>query len=409
MSAEHTVRRLWWLLPRSYWLLWSSSATAAVADGMRLATLPLLAASSTRSPFAVSLLTAAATLPWLILALPAGVVVDRVERRRVMAGATGLRGAVVATVAASLIIGTPPFTVLVATAFLLGAADAFGVNASVAMVAGTVSDDRYLERANGWLTTGVVAGTEFVGPPLGALLFGVAAYAAFGLDAALLLLAAAAGWAVPAMMVEHEAIDESMARAVRSGISFLWNDRALRWITVGLGVLALADAAWFGVFVLYVHAILHGGTTSFGVLLAVAAAGSLGGGVAAESIAQRLGSLGALIGMLLVAGLGQAGLGLTSSTVVAAAGSAVCSFAFTVWNVVASAFRQRRVPSRLLGRVTGAYLLVGQGATAAGAALGGGLGSALGLRAPFLVGVPVLAAGALVVARALRSDVPSRR
>ena len=64
--------------------MWTASAVSALGDGMYLAALPLLAAQLTRDPLAVSAVTFAGWLPWLLFALPAGALVDRLDRRRVM-------------------------------------------------------------------------------------------------------------------------------------------------------------------------------------------------------------------------------------------------------------------------------------------------------------------------------------
>ncbi len=78
-------------LGRPFAFLWSSTALSNLADGVLKVGAPLLAVSMTRSPTLVSLVGAAATLPWLLLALPAGAVADRADRRRIMAGAGAVR------------------------------------------------------------------------------------------------------------------------------------------------------------------------------------------------------------------------------------------------------------------------------------------------------------------------------
>ncbi|MEV4899421.1 MFS transporter, partial [Nonomuraea sp. NPDC055795] len=69
---------------RSFGFLWSSSALSNLADGVLKVGTPLLAVTLTRSPAEVALAGVATTLPWLLLALPAGAVADRQDRRRIM-------------------------------------------------------------------------------------------------------------------------------------------------------------------------------------------------------------------------------------------------------------------------------------------------------------------------------------
>jgi hypothetical protein len=81
---------------------------------------------------------------------------------------------------------------------------------------------------------------------------------------------------------------------------------------------------------------------------------------------------------------------------VAGAAYAATGAVWGVWNVVVLSMRQAIVPDRLMGRVVGAIRLIGFGSIPVGALLGGLLGRALGLRAPFLLGAVVLAAAALL-------------
>jgi MFS family permease len=73
----------------NYGKLLAASTVSNLGDGVRLAALPLLAASLTRDPELVAGVRVATTVPWLLLALVAGVVVDRVDRRRLLQVANG--------------------------------------------------------------------------------------------------------------------------------------------------------------------------------------------------------------------------------------------------------------------------------------------------------------------------------
>lgn len=68
----------------AFWQLFGSSAASNLADGVSRAVVPLLAASLTRDPLLISAVTSLSFLPWLLFALPAGTLVDRSDRRRVM-------------------------------------------------------------------------------------------------------------------------------------------------------------------------------------------------------------------------------------------------------------------------------------------------------------------------------------
>ncbi len=69
-------------LPAAYWRLWWAAAVDNVGDGAFAVAVPLLAVSITHDPRLISLISAATYLPWLLLSLPAGAVVDRRDRSR---------------------------------------------------------------------------------------------------------------------------------------------------------------------------------------------------------------------------------------------------------------------------------------------------------------------------------------
>ena len=77
-----------------YWKLFSASAISNLGDGMSLIAYPWLASAVTRNPLLIGLVTAANRLPWLVFSLPAGVITDRVDRRRTMVACDLLRAGV---------------------------------------------------------------------------------------------------------------------------------------------------------------------------------------------------------------------------------------------------------------------------------------------------------------------------
>src|SRR5207253_5109538 len=111
----------------------------------------------------------------------------------------------------------------------------------------------------------------------------------------------------------------------------------------------------------------------------------------AARVGAWLGPERALAGAVAAAGLAQLVLGLISDAVAAGSMLALSGAAFTVWNVLNTTVRQSLVPDALLGRANSVYLVLGLGATGLGALCGGAVTDALGLRAPLLLGAPVLA------------------
>ncbi len=85
--------------------LFGATLVSAIGTGMHAAALPLLVLQSTSSPLALSLVVMAAEIPWVLLSLHAGVVVDRLDRRRVMVWADLGRFAVLVALAVLILTG----------------------------------------------------------------------------------------------------------------------------------------------------------------------------------------------------------------------------------------------------------------------------------------------------------------
>src|SRR3954470_3398952 len=102
--------------------LLASTAISVTGDGAFLAAAPLLAAALTRDPIAVSSVTAAVYVPWLLFGLPAGALVDRWHRRRVMVTADLARAGVLAALVGSMAAGWLTLPMLVGAVVLIGIA-----------------------------------------------------------------------------------------------------------------------------------------------------------------------------------------------------------------------------------------------------------------------------------------------
>jgi len=106
-----------------FWRLFVSLSGSKLADGIGRTALPLLATTLTRDPLAISGLVTLAFLPWLLFALPGGVLVDRVDRRRAMAVANVFRAVVVGGLGVAVLLDRADIAALYVVAFLLGAAE----------------------------------------------------------------------------------------------------------------------------------------------------------------------------------------------------------------------------------------------------------------------------------------------
>jgi MFS family permease len=390
---------------------WLSSFLSDFGDGVRLAAFPLLAVHYTRSPAAVAAITAVQGLPWLVLGAGAGVIVDRTDRRRVMASMSIVQAVMMAALVVAILAHSAGLWLIYLAAFVTGIAAGLRGTAASASVPSLVKPAD-LDQANGQLIAGRIVGNELAGPAAGGLLFGLAAVVPFAVNAGTLGIAVLLLLTLPSVFQpaprEPRQAPASRGASVRQdlteGIRWLLRHRDVRDLTIAVGVISAMDAAWFAVFVLYVIRVLHLRPGAYGVLLAIGALGGIATGAAGARLTRRLGPWPSLLLAGLTMAVTQAALGLTSSVIIAALTQFASSGAFALFNMTAVTMQQRLVPAGLLGRVTSLYGTVARGTEALGALAGGALAAVAGIRAPMLAGaVPIAAVTVLLAWRHRRA------
>jgi MFS family permease len=382
-----------------FWQLWSASSLSNLADGLVKIALPLVAVTLTDSPGLVAGVTLAVTLPWLLFALPAGALADRVDRRVAMVTADAMRAAAVAALAATLALGlessAAAIWALYLVALLLGTAETVFDTCAQSILPQVVARDR-LPRANGRLIAAELTANEFVGPPLGGLLVAAGVAAVFATPAALWAAAIGALLLLRGSFAVPRTEERTTVRAdVAEGLRYLWRHRLLRTLAAMTGLFNLATNATFAVFVLYAvgpDSAMGLTEAAYGLLFATIAAGSLIGALLADPIIRRLGRSRSLaLGIL--GGVGTVGVAaVTTIPLVIAAAFLLGGLTNALWNVVAVSLRQRITPDRILGRINSSYRLVAWGTRPLGAAAGGVLGELLGLRAVFAIAAALILA-----------------
>jgi MFS family permease len=372
-------------LGRDYWRLWWANTISSTGDGAFVAALPLLAVTITRDPRLVAVVTAATFLPWLLLSLPAGAVVDRYDRAALMWRAQAVQAAVVAVVAILIVAHRADIEVLAVGGLLLGSAEVIFSNAAQSILPALVPPD-LLPKANGSQQVSLTVGESFLGPPVGSLLFAAAAALPFGLDAVSFAGSAALLAGLPRTNGTREDTKRPTIRAqIAEGLRWLAGHRLLRLVAVLLGIYNFANQMGQAILVLLATQVLHVSTRGYGLLLAASAVGSVVGGLVNPVLTRKLGLLPSLILPAVATGAAFVGLGLAPDPAVAAALLAVQGFSVTMWNVVTVSLRQRIVPGHLLGRVNSVYRMLGWGLMPVGALTGGFVAHAAGLRAPYVV------------------------
>jgi MFS family permease len=376
-------------LGRDYYTLWTASAISNVGDGVRLTAMPLLAAFVTRDPLAVSIVTVAGRLPWLVFSVLGGAIADRFERIALMRIVQTSRMLVMAGLAATVAWGADGTGILwplYVGSFLIGISETIYDTAAAAALPSLV-EKQQLERANGRLFATELLANEFAGPPIGAFLFAVALALPFVFDSvtfgvAVLLLLTIRTKADPRSEAEPP---QKMLRSIGEGLRWAWSSSVLRAGATVAGVFNLTFSGCWAIAVLFILQILDGDETTYGTLLAIMAVAQAAGLILGDRIVKRIGRARIMFLGPAVSAISVAVIGLTSHVIVFAAAASLLSFFIGLWNVVAQSIIQRIVPERLRGRVMGSYRVISWGGLSIGALLGGIVAGGFGLRAPWFM------------------------
>lgn len=391
----------------NYWKLLAANAFGNIGDGIALIALPWYASTLTGDAFVIAAVGVASRLPWLLFALIAGPVGDRVDRRRLMATAVGAKATVLFAFSILVLTDAAGVTVVLLTALVIGLCEVFFDNTGQAVLPAVVPRDR-LERANGTMWGVEEVSNRFIGAPVAGLLIAVALSLPFAVQA---LLAAAAMTMILALRgafrptPSHGDGDArpSFVEMLLEGMRWLWRHRLLRSLAIVLGLFNGAIAIATAVLVLFVREVLDLGSTGFGLVMTAGAAGGIVSSQVSPWLATRVPPGWTVNGILGLQVFLYALIVAVPTTPIFVLAAVVLGFNVVWWNVLTVSLRQRIIPDRSMSRVNSVYRALGWGITPLGIAAGGGIvelgelftGQELALRMPYLVAA-VLCAGLLV-------------
>jgi predicted MFS family arabinose efflux permease len=343
-------------------------------------------------------LMVAQQLPWLLFSLVSGALVDRLDRRVLMATVDAFRTALIGILGLAVLGGFASLTMMYVIFFLIGTAETLFANASLAIMPSVVPKEQ-LEKANGRMFAAELVTNQFAGGPVGGALFAVAAAVPFLIDAGTFAASAALIFTLQGRfrVSRPEGPHKSTLRAeISEGVGWLARHRLLLTLAVMLGAGNLVFSATFSILVLFAQDVLNLGSLGYGILLTAGGVGGFFGSLLAGRIGSWLGTGRALFLVMFIQAPAFAVIAMSGNPLVVGAMIAVDGFVAFAWNVLTFALRQTLIPENLLGRVTSVYRLIGVGSGALGALIGGFLAKHLGLPAPFWFSAAVMIVVALI-------------
>lgn len=368
--------------------LYAGALVSNTGDGIRLAALPLLAASLTTSPFLIATVTAAQYLPWLTFGPFGGALVDRWERRRTILTTQAWRGLVMVSLAVVVWTDHAEVWHVCVVAFMITLGEILVDPSTVALVP-TLVDDVDLERANGRIASIEIVTNDFAGGPVGSTLFAFAPWLPFLVDGASYL-----GSLLPFGRLPRQPRDptapETPASTVRAdaaeGFRWLRQHRVLGPLTMAYVVYYFGFAASYSLLVVLVTDELDAPAAAFGVLLAAGAAGAFIGSLLGARISSAIGTRTTLTGSVALQGTSLVAVAATASLPVVTALWFLNGIPAGVQRPVSRTMSQRLTPNHLLGRVNVTSRIFTRGTIVVGALAAGALATASSVRWSFTAG-----------------------
>ncbi|MGV9772902.1 MFS transporter, partial [Streptosporangium sp. NPDC003464] len=383
---------------RDFRLLWCGEVAGKFGASVTGVAMPLVAVSVLHAgTFEVGMLTAAAWLPWLLVALPAGVWVDRLRRRPIMLTAAAVSFLLFACVPVAAWSGVLSIGLLVAVALLAGTAAVFFQTAYSAYLPSILEPGDQSEgnaKLHGSASAAQIAGLGAGGlvAQLAGAVNGLTANAATFLVSLLCLAGIRHREPRPA---RTERRPRALAREIGEGLRLVAGDPWFRTLTLFGATSNLALMGYQSIQVVFLVRDVGLAPGTVGGLIAAAGAGGVAGAFAARRAAVRIGTARAtllfeqgLAVFALLIPLTFDGAGLLLYVV----GGFCVSAGVVAGNVIKASFQQSYCPPGLLGRLTASTAFLNYGTIPLGALLGGTLGTVLGDRPAMWVmtaGVPL--------------------
>jgi predicted MFS family arabinose efflux permease len=365
-------------------LLWGGQALSELGSQASTVAYPLLVLALTGSPAKAGIVGFAKFVPLPLLALPSGVIVDRVNRKSLMMACDGIRAAALASIPVAFALGEPGFLQIVGVAFIDGALFGTSYIAERGALRQVVTSEQLPQAVA--QNEGRTFAASIAGPPLGGLLFSAGRALPFLVDAVSYSASTAALALTRGQFQEpRTAPRRSVRQEVAEGLSWLWRRPFFRTSVL---LFAAGNPLFSG---LYLYAILlatdHGASSaSIGVMFAIIGAGGVLGALIAGPLGPRLTPRQALVGEEWFTAAALPLLLVTHSALAIGLVVAAAEFATPITNSKVSGLRLRLTPGHLQGRVQAAATF---------------LAMSLGWLGPLAVGFLFQHAGATATALAL--------
>jgi MFS family permease len=370
--------------------LWAGSIISNLADGVLGAAAPLLAIALTDNTVLISSLGAMVMLPWLLFAIPIGALVDRLDRRFILAGSNALRAAIIGVVA--LGVATHHVTIywLIAASFIIGVCEVAADTTSQSLIPQLLEKENF-EKGNSRLSISETVVQGFIGSPLSGVLYAIAIYLPFFFNSFGYVVSALLALSIPIKYLQDvrtenaEKEKKNFVQDMKFGIHYLYNHKVLRRLVVTTSVIGVCYSMGTSTMVLFLVEELNMPKPLFGVILTIQGLGAIAGSIVAPKASTKFGRSTMMTFGIFFSSLVLLGQGFSPNLFVFVALATFGAFTISQWNILLMATYQTVIPIELYGRIHGTRRTIVWGMMPFGSLIGGVLAH-YSLRLPMYVG-----------------------
>ena len=370
--------------------MWASSMVSNLSDGILIAAAPLLAISLTDSTVLISAIGAMVMLPWLLFAIPIGVMVDRVDRRFIMAGANATRSAVVGVLALLISIDQVTIYWLLVASFVIGVCEVAADTTAQSLIP-QILEEKNFEKGNSRLQISETVIQGFVGAPLSGFIYAIAIALPFFINSLGLAVASLLALSIPIKYLQDVRKDDvekekkKFVADMKFGIRYLFNEKVLRRLVVTTASIGVCYSMGMATMVLFIIKELELPKQLFGVVLTIQGIGAITGAFMAPRLSKKFGRSRVMTFGITSSSLVLLLQGFSPNIYAFVALATFGAFAVSQWNILLMATYQTVIPNDLYGRIHGTRRTLVWGMMPIGSLLGGVLAH-YSLRLPMYVG-----------------------
>lgn len=368
---------------RDYMLLWSGQLVSQLGSGVSQIAYPLLILALTHSPARAGVVGALYSVPYLLFSLPAGALVDRWNRKRVMIVCDAGRALALGSIPVAYAFGHLTLIQLYITALTEGTLFVFFNIAEAACLPRIVPGPQ-IPAASAQNEGGGIA-TQLIAPPLGGILYAVARSTPFAIDAVSYVASVISLSLIKTTFQGEQRVERrSLRTEIMEGLFWLWRQKLIRFmafLTGGLNL--LGSGSFLPVIVLAQHQ--HASAPTIGLMFSIGSIGGLLGAWVAPRIQRKFGFGQVIVAAVWIMVLTYVLLAFAPNPILLGMVLGSSFIVVPIYNAVQFGYRLQIIPDSLQGRVNSAFRLFAFGFQPLGAALSGFSISAIGAQQTVLV------------------------